>query len=301
MTENETPVRIGVTGASGKVGSLVAELLASSAADREVRLIVRTPSRAPRLVEAPGVSVTIHEATYGDTEACRAAFAGLDVLFLVSAGESLDRMTEHRSVIDAARAAGVRHVVYTSFLGAAPDATFTLARDHYATEQLLRDSGMQWTFLRDALYSDVLLDFAGPERIIRGPAGDGRCAFVARHDVAHVAAAVLGDPSDFEQRTLDLTGPEALTMGEVVMRLTDALGRSYEFEDETLEEARESRAGYGAEDWQVEAWISTYTAIASGELSAVSDDVRAVLGRAPMSVGQTVRAIVAAEGPEQWV
>jgi uncharacterized protein YbjT (DUF2867 family) len=275
-------MRIVVTGASGKVGGEVARLL-HGAPDIELRLVGR---RLERLPELAGVERAA--ASFADADACRTAFDGADVLLLVSAGEADDRLDQHRTAIEAASRAGVGHVVYTSFLGASPTAAFTLARDHGATEEMLRGSGMDWTFLRDSFYADVLLDFAGEERVIRGPGGTGRCAFVARRDVAEVAAAILRDPAPYAGRALDLTGPVAVSLAEAALLLTRATGEEYEYVDETLAEARASRAPYGAPDWQVEAWISTYTAIRDGELDLVSGDVQQVLGRAPRGVEETV-------------
>ncbi|GAA1489742.1 SDR family oxidoreductase [Brachybacterium sacelli] len=276
-------MRLAVTGASGKVGGEVARLLARAGA--QPRLVVRDARRAPDL---PGTEVA--QAHFSDATACQAAFTGVDVLLLVSAGESADRVQQHRTAIASAASAGVGHVVYTSFLGAAAEAEFTLARDHGATEDLLRDSGMTWTFLRDSFYADVLLDFAGADHVIRGPGADGRCAYVARADVAAAAAAILRDPAPWAGRTLDLTGPTALTLAEAVEIMTTSRGEEYSYVDETLEEARASRAPYGVPDWQVEAWISTYTAIASGQLDVVSGDLAAVLGRAPRPLSEVAAA-----------
>lgn len=272
-------MRIAVTGASGKVGGEVARLLAVEGV--EPRLVVRDAARAPRL---PGADVAV--AAFSDAAACRQAFAGVDALLLVSAGEAADRLEQHHIAISAAAEAGVGHVVYTSFLGASADAEFTLARDHGATEQMLRESGMSWTFLRDSFYADILLDFAGAERVIRGPGRDGRCAYVARADVAAVAAAILRGPDAWAGRVLDLTGPAALTLAEAVEILSATRGEDFSYVDETLEQARLSRARYGAPDWQIDAWISTYTAIASGQLDVVSDDVQEVLGRAPRALAE---------------
>jgi NAD(P)H dehydrogenase (quinone) len=275
-------MRLVVTGASGKVGGEVARIL-HGAPGIELRLVGR---RIERLPELAGVERAA--ASFADADACRAAFDGADALLLVSAGEADDRLDQHRTAIEAASRAGVGHVVYTSFLGASPTAAFTLARDHGATEEMLRGSGMDWTFLRDSFYADVLLDFAGTERVIRGPGGAGRCAFVARRDVAEVAARILRDPAQYAGRALDLTGPVAVSLAEAARALTRATGEEYEYVDETMAEARASRAPYGAPDWQVEAWISTYTAIRDGELDLVSGDVQEVLGRAPRGVEETV-------------
>ncbi|HEX7352645.1 SDR family oxidoreductase [Brachybacterium sp.] len=275
-------MRIAVTGATGRIGGQVARLLAP-VREIELRMVGRSLHRAPQLEGVEAV-----RAEFSDAVACREAFAGADSLLLVSAGESADRLDQHRIAIDAAARAGVGHVVYTSFLGAAEDAEFTLARDHCRTEQMLRDSGLSWTMLRDSFYADVLLDFAGEDRVIRGPGGTGRCAFVARRDVAEVAARILRDPVPWAGRTLDLTGPVAVSLAEAALLMTRSLGEEYEFVDETLAEARASRASYGAPDWQLDAWISTYTAIASGRLDVVSDDVENVLGRAPQPLGEAV-------------
>jgi len=272
---------LAVTGATGHVGRLVAAHLA----DLRPRLVLRDPSRAPQLAGA-----TVAQASYDDLEASREALAGIDVLFMVSAAESRTRRDEHRTFIRAAADAGVRHIVYTSFAGAAPDATFTLGRDHFDAEQAIRESGLTHTFLRDNFYLDVLPLFADEEGTIRGPAGDGRVAAVARADVADVAAVVLRNPVDHAGATYELTGPEALTFAEAADRASAALGRPMRFEDENVEDAYAwRRAAYGAEDWQLDAWVSTYTAVASGQVAEVTDDVHRVTGRDPRSLEDVLR------------
>ena len=143
-----------MTGATGAIGGRVATLLAGRGVPQ--RLVVRDPGRAPQL---DGAETAV--ASYDEPAAMRTAFAGVDTLLLVSAAEHPDRVRQHIAAVDAAAAAGVRRVVYTSFLGAAPDATFTLARHHWVTEQRLRASGVAFTFLRDSLYLDFLPFMAG--------------------------------------------------------------------------------------------------------------------------------------------
>jgi uncharacterized protein YbjT (DUF2867 family) len=270
---------IAVTGSTGRVGSLVAARLA--AAGVEQRLVVRDVSRAPSLPHSSVVA-----ASYGDFAAASRALAGVDVLFMVSAAEEADRVATHRSFVDAAVAAGVRHVVYTSFYGASPTCTFTLGRDHYATEEHLRASGCEWTFLRDNFYLDVLPLFAGADGVIRGPAGTGRVAGVAIADVADAATAVLRSPASHAGHTYSLTGPESLSLSAAAA----ILGLTYHAE--SLAEAHRSRSHYGAPPWQVEAWISTYTAIASGELSEVTEDVRHLTGHPPRSLSDLAATLI---------
>jgi uncharacterized protein YbjT (DUF2867 family) len=115
-------------------------------------------------------------------------------------------------------------------------------------------------------------------------------AAVARADVADVAVEVLRDPAAHAGAAYVLTGPEAVTLGEAASRVGALLGRPLRFEDETVDEAYASRrAAYGAEQWQLDAWVSTYTAIADGSVAEVTDDVRRVTGRAPRTLEQALR------------
>jgi len=275
----ESGPALAVTGVTGALGGMVSRALAEVGVSQ--RMLARTPSKAPALPDA-----TVVEFDYADRTACETALSGVETLFFVSGREDEHRLSHHRTVVDAAAAAGVQHVVYTSFVGASPTSTFTLGRDHYATEQFLEASGVAYTFLRDNFYQDLLPYFIGNDGILRGPAGHGRAAFVARADVARVATAVLQDPEAHAGRTYDLTGPEALTLYEVATLLTTGLRRSVSYVDETVPEAYASRAHYGAPDWQVDAWVSTYTAIRAGELEPVSGDVEALTGRPATSLAQ---------------
>jgi uncharacterized protein YbjT (DUF2867 family) len=272
---------IAVTGATGHLGGGVAAAL--SAAGVRQRLIVRSPERAPVL---PAASVA--RASYDDAGAVRAALAGVDTVFMVSGAEEPDRLAGHRTFVDAAVAAGGSRLVYTSFFAAAPDATFTLARDHWHTEAHIRASGLRFTFLRNNLYADQLPLFAGPQGLLRGPAGDGRVSAVARRDVVDVAVAVLlaarSGPSEHDGRTYDLTGPQSLSLADAARIITEVTGRVTRYQDETLEQAYRSRSGYGAAGWQLDAWVSTYTAIATGELAPVTGDVPLVAGHPATSL-----------------
>lgn len=278
----DTRPALAVTGVTGGVGRMTADLLADAGVP--FRMLARSPERAPRY---PGS--TVERAAYSDREAVLAALDGVETLFMVSAAENRERLAEHVAFVDAAADAGVAHVVYTSFFGAAPDATFTLARDHYATEERIRSSGMRYTFLRDNLYIDFAEHLVGDDGVIRGPADGGRAAMVARFDVARVAAEALLHPADHVDVRYDLTGPEELTLAEVAETLSEHLGRAISFHDETLPEAFASRAKWNAPDWQVEAWVSTYSAIAAGELAGVTDDVQRVTGRRPLSLAEFLR------------
>ncbi|MET0999270.1 MAG: SDR family oxidoreductase [Marmoricola sp.] len=275
--------KLAVTGSTGALGSRIARRLAAS--DVSQRLLVRDASRVPRLDGATPVEFT----GYADHASAVAALDGVKTLFMVSASENADRLGEHRAFVDAAAEAGVRHVVYTSFHGAAPDSTFTLGRDHYRTEEHIKASGMDWTFLRDNFYLDFLPEMVGDDDVIRGPAGDGLVAAVSRDDIAASAAAVLAEPGAHVGMSYALTGPEALTLSMVAETLSSVTGRDVRYHHETVEEAYESRRKWPAPDWQYDAWVSTYTAIAAGEVAEVTHHVLTLTGRPPLSLAELLK------------
>src|SRR6266508_5162903 len=262
---------LAVTGSTGHLGGRVARLL--SAAGVAQRLVVRDPRRAPALAGA-----TVASAAYQDGAAARRALDGVRTLFMVSASEAPDRLDQHRTFIDAAVAAGVIRIVYLSFYGAAQDATFTLARDHWATEQHVRSTGLAYTFVRDNIYLDFLPSMV-VDGVIRGPGGDGRVAAVAQDDIAEAVVAVLRAPEVHDGVTYSLTGREALNFAEIAA----ILGPSVRYQPETVAEAYASRARYGAPDWQVDAWVTTYTAVAA-ELAEITEDVHHLTGHPPLTL-----------------
>jgi NAD(P)H dehydrogenase (quinone) len=289
---------IAVTGATGTLGSRVAERVtaAAAAADATVRLVVRDATRAPRL---PGAAITEFPGGYADGEGFRDALAGVHTLYLVSAAEAADRLQQHLTAVEAAAAAGVQRIVYTSFLNASPDAVFTLVRQHYATERAIAATGLRWTALRHSMYADFVPFFAVPEgdaAVIAAPAGDGRASFVSRDDCADVGAAVLLDDSDaVDGQALDVTGPEALSMAEAAAVLAEVTGRPVEYRNQTVEEAWATRRLSGHPDWEIEGWVTSYLAIAAGELATVSDVVPRITGHPARTLAEHLRA-----HPEDW-
>ena len=285
-SDHDTRERIAVTGATGALGGRVAQLLADRG--MPLRLLVRDADRAPDL---PDCEVAV--APYGDGSAVAAALEGIDTVLMVSGGEDEDRLAQHRTFIDAAAQAGVGHIVYTSFAGASPHAVFTYGRTHHATEQHLLASGVAHTVLRNNFYADILPLFV-VDGAIRGPAGQGRVAAVSREDIAEAAVTVLLDPAAYAGECFDLTGPAALALEEVAERLT-ALGHDASYVDEPLEDAYAWRRESGEPDWKVEGWVSTYTAIAAGEVAAVGTGVRALTGHRARTLEEAIEGRSPAE------
>jgi NAD(P)H dehydrogenase (quinone) len=265
---------VAITGATGAVGGRVARRLA----DRGVaqRLIVRDVSAAPSVAGA----IPVAASSYADTAAMREALLGARTLFLVSGRETEDRLQQHYSAVDAAAGAGVERIVYLSFLGAAPDATFTLARQHYATEERIREAGVRYTFLRSSSYADFVPFMTGDDLVIRGPAGTGKVAWICRDDIASVAATVLLAKDEHDGKTHDDTGPESMSLAHTAEILGRVINREVTYHAESIDEAWESRKRWGAPAWEVEGWVTSYAAIATGEMDVVSDTVELITGTA---------------------
>jgi uncharacterized protein YbjT (DUF2867 family) len=280
--------KLAVTGATGEVGGRVARRI--SHAGVEQRLVVRQAADAPVL---PG-AVAVEASDYGDFEDMARALRGASKLFLVSGRESRHRLEQHMTAIDAAVRAGVECIVYLSFLGASPDATFTLARQHHATEQHIRECGVRFTFLRSSMYADFVPFLSGPDGVIKGPAGKGKVSWISRDDIADTVVAVMQDRS-YDGETLDNTGPAALNLEETAAVLSRVTGRDIGYVDETVEEAWESRRLSGAPDWEIAGWVSSYLAIAAGEMETVSDTVERLTGR---PAGDLEPFLI--ENPELW-
>jgi uncharacterized protein YbjT (DUF2867 family) len=280
---------LAITGSTGEVGGRVATRIAGRGVEQ--RLLVRELDRAPDLSGATPVAAP----HYGDGEAMRRALDGAHTLFLVSGREARDRLQQHISAVDAARAAGVERIVYLSFLGASPDATFTLARQHHATEEHIRASGARFTFLRNSLYADFVPYFTGGDGVIRGPAGNGAVSWICRDDIADTVVATILGSADHDGNTYDNTGPAAHTLGETAAILSEVTGRSLSYHQETVEEAWASRRPSGAPDWEIEGWVTSYVAIATGEMATVSDAVERVTGHPPQALEPFLRA-----NPHLW-
>lgn len=269
---------LGVTGSTGELGGMVARELSDQGTPQ--CLLVRDLSSAPSIEHS-----TVRRFDYADPRLTKAALGGVHTVFMVS-GNDHERLAKHKAFVDTARDAGVRHIVYTSFLGAAPDAIFTFSHDHFATEEYIAQSGVHWTFLRNNLYLDSIEGFVGADDVIRGPAGEGLVSLVARADIARTAAAVLRDPAAHRGRTYNLTGREALTLPQIAAIIALHRGTHVRFHNETVAEAYASRARADVARSTLDGWISSYRAIAAGDLAEVSRDIECITGHAPMTLSE---------------
>ena len=276
--------KIAVTGVTGNLGGMVSRLC------KENGIKVRNLARNKEKAEKMGFS-DVFKSSYDKSEDTIKSLEGIDVLFMVSGSENPDRVQQHKDFIDSAKTAGVSHIVYLSFYNASKNSIFTLGRDHYATEEYIKENSFKYTFLRDNFYVDFFVDMCREYGEIKGPAGNGKVSAVVRSDVSEVAAKILENPEKWENQTLNMTGPEELTMEEITKLASKYLGKEIKYIPETVDEAYESRKIWKAEQWEYDSWVSTYTAIAEGEQAGISNHIEKVLGRKATSLMEYLKQL----------
>ena len=277
--------KIAVTGVTGNLGGMVSRLCKKNGI--EVRNLARNVEKAEKLG-----FYNVFKSSYDKSEDTVKSLEGIEVLFMVSGSENPNRVQQHKDFIDAAKVAGVSHIIYLSFYNASKNSIFTLGRDHYATEEYIKENGFKYTFLRDNFYADFFVDLCREYGEIKGPAGNGKVSAVVRSDVSEVTAKILENPGKWENQTLNMTGPEELSMTEIVKAVSEYFGKEIKYIEETVEEAYESRKIWKAEQWEYDSWVSTYTAIAENEQSGISNDIEKVLGQKATSLAEYLKKIV---------
>lgn len=279
-----------ITGASGKLGGLVLEKLLDQLPEGEK---LSASSRDPDKISHYGAKgVNIYAADYDDKNSLIRAFRGVRKVFFVSGmAPNEQRIRQHRNVVSAAVLAGVRRVVYTSFCQAGPSSKFLFADVHHQTEEMLKNSGLTYTILRNSWYADLLLE--GIEQTLdsgtfKAAAGDARINSIPREEIANAAVKVLTTDA-FGNATFDLTGPDTFNYAEAVSWMSQAYGKPISYSEVNSEQLRKLYGGDSPNGYKINGIISSYEAMRSGEYDFVSDDFAQIMGRKPQSVKDFIR------------
>lgn len=288
--------RIAVTGASGPFGQgVIRHLLDWGVPASDLVLLTRNPQKLEEFA-ASGASVRFGD--FDDLEAMRNGLGGVGKMLMISALKVGFRIPQHSRAIEAARQAGVGHVLYTSFIGKEPDNPSLAVLDHRGTEDSLRQSGLIWTSLRDAQYSDAFVE-AAPRVPLRtgvweGATLDGKMPFVTRDDCIRSAAAALL-AKDTQNRTYNITGPEGLTYRAVSQIIAEVAGKPIRWIDVTPDQRYVFFDSLGvprvavpdqavdAIPWSSDDMVSLEIGIRDGWFDVESDDVFLLTGRQPQS------------------
>ena len=283
-------MKIGVTGATGHLGRLVVQELLKSVPAQDIVTVVRNAAKAADLA-AQGVQVRV--APYDDPAALQAALAGVDRLLLISSSEVGRRVQQHQNVIDAAKAAGVQFIAYTS----APMAATTsliLAPDHKATEELLFESGIDFAILRNNWYTENYLQQLNTARQtgkVVAAAGEGQVASASRADYAAGAAAVLLDGGHVG-RIYELAGDYAWTFDELAAAIGEVIGQPVTYEPVDAATLVEILRSAGLDEGTAGFVAALDTNIAAGVLSEVTHDLSRLIGRPTTPLVEGLRAAI---------
>ena len=287
-----------VTGANGNLGGGVIANLKRMVGPSG--FVAGTRDRnSPFARELAASGVEIRRADFDDPKTLPAAFAGVEAaLFISTYAPNSERLAQNRNAIEAAKAAGVRRLAYTSFAGASATATADhTVQVHWPTEQALQASGMDYTILRHALYADIMvgdLDETLATGVLRRAGGSAPCCYIARDDLGLSAATVLAQPGH-ENRIYTETMEETLTGEQIAALMSEVFGKQVRYEAVPSAEW----AQYMTDHWGVplelsKSSIGTMRAIENGEFDVVSNDYEKITGRKPQTMKQFLEGVAAA-------
>ncbi|MGO4804755.1 SDR family oxidoreductase [Arthrobacter sp. 2MCAF15] len=282
---------IAVTGATGQLGRLVLEELLTNQEPASLVAVVRDAAKAEEL-RARGVQVRV--ADYSDPAALEAALAGVDKLLLVSGSEVGARVAQHANVVTAAKAAGVGFIAYTSVL-AADTTELILAPEHKATEQLIRGSGLGFTFLRNGWYTENYAQTVATARqtgAVVAAAGDGRVASATRADYAAAAAAVL-TTAGHEGRTYELSGDHAWDFEELATAITELAGKEVVYRPVSAPELVQLLTAAGLDEGTAGFLAALDTDTKAGLLATVTGELSGLIGRPTTPLLQALQSAAA--------
>ncbi len=277
-----------VTGATGKLGRLVIEGLLTKVPAGQIIATARDPAKAADLA-ARGVQV--RRADYAQPETLTAAFAGAQKVLLVSSSEVGQRVAQHRAVVEAARKAGARLLVYTSILRA-DTSHLALAVEHKATEELIRASGLPGVFLRNGWYLENYTENLGPalaHGALVGSAGEGRVSAAARADYAAAAVAVLTG-TGHENRVYELGGDTAFSLAELATELSRQTGKTIVYKDLPPEQYKGVLTGAGVPAPFADVLVDSDLGLARGELKETAGVLRQLIGHPTTPPAQDIAA-----------
>jgi NAD(P)H dehydrogenase (quinone) len=290
-----------VTGASGQFGRTAAEQLIGRLPPSQLVLTTRKPDQ---LADLAAQGALVRFADFDDPASLKSAFAGGEKMLLISTARVGTRVSQHRNAIEAAVAAGVKHIAYTSVVNARkPDNPAIVSWDHRDTELLVEASGAAFTHLRDSHYAEAVAMVMAPIALaagrLPGSAHDGAVAFVSREDCVNCAVAVLTTPGH-ENKAYDLTGPELLSIPKAMKMAAEISGRPIVFDHVTDDDmqAHFDRLGFPrhasdgpvdpARPWSSDDMVSFERAIREGFFAVLSDDVRKLTGKPPRALREVL-------------
>ncbi|MFC7000008.1 SDR family oxidoreductase [Rufibacter roseus] len=275
--------KIGITGATGQLGRIVVDKLKEKVSSENIVALVRAPEKASDL------GVEAREADYSQPDTLQSALTGVDSLLLISSSEVGQRATQHKNVIEAAKKAGVKWIVYTSILHA--DTTdISLADEHKATEAALQDSGIPFTLLRNGWYTENYTGSIGGALAggaVIGSAGEGKISAATREDFADAAVAVLTGEGH-QGKTYELAGDEAFTLAEYAAEISRQTGKDIPYKNLPPADYAAALASFGVPEGFAHGIASWDVSASNGALYDDSRQLSKLIGRPTTPLSEAV-------------
>ncbi|MFF1922678.1 SDR family oxidoreductase [Streptomyces sp. NPDC058221] len=284
-----------VTGATGKLGRQIVERLLTRVPADQVGVSVRDPQKAKALADQ---GVRVRQGSFTDAASLAHAFEGASQVLIVSVDKMGEEcVSQHRAAIDGAVAAGARRILYTSQMGAAHTSHFQSCRDHAATEDALRASGVPFTALRNGFYAASAIQLAG-HGLESGEIAlpeDGPVSWTTHADLAEAAAAVLAGEARFEGPTPPLTAGQALTFADIAGIVSEVTGRTVTRAPAADAAFREQLMGHGAPAEAADHVLGIFEAARAGEFNVLDPTLATLIGREPVPMRTFLREQLTAE------
>ncbi|WP_108425529.1 SDR family oxidoreductase [Flagellimonas amoyensis] len=279
--------KILITGVTGGLGGATARFLKERITVEDIAVLVRDrESDSAKALANEGFELRLGD--YDNLEGLTTAFQGIETLYFVSANDIGKRIPQHRNVVEAAKKANIKHILYTSTVrkDESSEAPLHIVVDaHVQTENWVKQSGITYTILRHNLYAEVIPMFLGSkEQLLQSktiylPTGNGKTAFVPREDFAEAEANILAAPSNYENKVLEFNGSEQTSFEEVSKILTKALGHPIAYVSPEVGEFEQTMASYQLPEEIIGMLVMFSLGIANGEFEQKTDDLENVLGR----------------------
>ncbi len=283
-----------ITGATGQLGKATIDFLLKKIPADKIAVLARDKSKAADL-KAKGIDVRIGD--YNDYSSLVNAFKGIDKLFFVSGNDVAIRQKQHEAVVRAAKEAGVKHIIYTSFARRNESDTNPLgilATSHIETDKLIKASGIPYTIMLNGLYADVLPMFFGDKVLETGiflPAGDGKAAYTTRLDIAEAAANLL-TTEGHENKEYKIANTENYSLQDAAAILSDLSGKSVSYTSPTAEVYTDTLSKAGVPMEYIGMFASFSEAIKQGEFKTSTTDLEKLLGRKPVTLKNYFKSYV---------
>jgi NAD(P)H dehydrogenase (quinone) len=284
-----------VTAATGHLGTATIDsLLKAKVPASQIAGLVRDEQKAAAL-SAKGIA--LRKGDYFDASALEKAFQGIDTLVFISSGSLEDRVSQHRNVVNAAIASGVKHIIYTSVLKASETLKFFPGVDHYHTETFLKESGIPYTVFRNTFYMEILPMFLGGA-LESGQwfyaAGNAKINVAARVDMAEAIANVAVAPTSHANRIYEIAGNQSYSFNEIASVVSRIVGKTISYIPVPLEALKEGMKQAGVPEGHIPMYASIAEAISAGELDSDDRSLEKLLQRKPVDLNEYLPKLLSA-------